>query len=196
MKARLIAIILLTATLVCADQACLCASVVQAATFSEPPAESAPSPQTAMQRAALRAAMAPRPATNGQVTLVWDAGESAQTVVNYSNQTTTAVGLAGIATISGLALGSTNTFAVTNATGSSNLATATATRGTNRISQLGTITIYGADRVPGKVNWLLGSSNLVTWERLDRLGTNAGRSVFLATNGAAGPSYYYRTLAE
>lgn len=175
---------------------CLCASVVQAATFSAPPDETAPSPQAARQRAALRAALYPRPLTNGQVTLVWDAGESAQTVVNYSNQTTTAVGLAGIATISGLALGSTNTFAVTNATGSSNLATGTAARGTNRISQLGTITIYGADRVPGRVNWLLGSSNLVTWERLDRLGTNAGRSVFLVTNGAAGPSYYYRTLAE
>lgn len=175
---------------------CLCASAVQAATFSEPPVEAAPSPQSALQRAALRSALSPRPLTNGQVMLIWDAGESAQTVVNYSNQTTTAVGLAGIATISGLAPGSTNTFAVTNATGSSNLATGTAARGTNRISQLGTITIYGADRVPGRVNWLLGSSNLVTWERLDRLGTNAGRSVFLVTNGAAGPSYYYRTLAE
>lgn len=224
MKANLIAIILLVAGLVCADQGwgwaaslfasllivwcwcnwkalaaalCLCASVVQSATFSAPPVDTAPSPQSALQRLALRSTLNPQPSTltNGRVMLLWTAGESAQTVVNFSNQTATAVGLADIATISGLAIGSTNTFVVTNATGASNLATGVATRGTNRITQLGTITIYGADRVAGKTNWLLTSSNLVTWTRAVNLGTTAGRSTFLVTNGAAGQQYY-QTLAE
>lgn len=163
--------------------------------FSDPPPATAPSPQSALLTSAVRAVIAPRPATNGTVLLLWDAGEAPQTVVNLSNKTATAVGLADIATINGLQVGSTNTFVVTNISGASNLATGTAQRGTNRITTLGTITIYGADRVPGRTNWLLTSSNLVTWARTVNLGTNAGRSTFLVTNGVT-PAAYYRTLAE
>jgi hypothetical protein len=173
----------------------LCPSVASAAAFSEPPPATVPSPKSALLTSAMRAAIAPRPATNGTVMLVWDAGESPQTVVNLSNKTATAVGLADIATIGGLQVGSVNTFVVTNVSGASNLATTTAQRGTNRITTLGTITIYGADRVPGRTNWLLTSSNLVTWTRTMNLGTNAGRSTFLVTNGVT-PAAYYRTLAE
>lgn len=178
--------------LICAH---LCPSVASAATFSEPPPATVPSPKSALLTSAMRAAINPRPATNGAVMLLWDAGEAPQTVVNLSNKTATAVGLADIATISGLQVGSTNTFVVTNISGASNLATGVAQRGTNRITTLGTITIYGADRIAGKTNWLLTSSNLVTWTRTVNLGTNAGRSTFLVTNGVA-PAAYYRTLAE
>jgi len=178
----------------------LCPSVANAATFSAPPADTVPSPTSALLTKALRSTYSPSPVaarqlTNGQVTLLWTAGEAAQTVVNLSNQTTTAVGLADIATIRGLQVGSTNTFVVTNISGASNLATGVAQRGTNRITTLGTITIYGADRVPGKTNWLLTSSNLITWARNVNLGTNAGRSTFLVTNGATSAAYY-QTLAE
>jgi len=178
--------------LICAH---LCPSVANAATFSEPPPATVPSPKSALLTSAMRAEINPRPATNGTVLLLWDAGEAPQTVVNLSNKTAFEVGLADIAQVSGLRVGSTNTFVVTNIAGASNLATGTAQRGTNRITALGTITIYGADRVPGRTNWLLTSSNLVTWTRTVNLGTNAGRSMFLVTNGVT-PAAYYRTLAE
>ena len=179
---------------------CLCASVAAAATFSAPPADTAPSPQTALLTAALRSTYSPSPLasrqlTNGQVMLLWTAGGAAQTVVNLSNQTATAVGMADIATVRGLPVGSTNTFVVTNSSGASNLATGVARRGTNRIDLIGSIQLYSVPLTPGRTNWLLTSSNLVTWTRSRNLGTNAGNFTFVVTN-SPGPAQFFQTLAE
>lgn len=183
--------------LICAH---LCPSVANAATFSTPPADTVPSPQSALLTRALRSTYSPSPLasrqlTNGQVTLLWTAGEAAQTVLNLSNQTATDVGMADIATIGGLPIGSTNTFVVTNSSGASNLATGVAQRGTNRITQVGSIQLYSVPLTPGRTNWLLTSSNLVTWTRSRNLGTNAGNFTFAVTN-SSGPAQFFQTLAE
>lgn len=171
----------------------LYAAAQAAATFSEPPADSLPTPD--LLTAAVRAAIAPRPATNGQVMLTWTAGTGQQTLVNLSNQTAMTVGPADLASVRGLTVDSTNTFVITNIFGASNLATGVATRGTNRISLVGSIQIYSVPLTPGRTNWLLTSSNLVTWWRRQNLGTNAGIFTFAVTN-SGGPPQFFQTLAE
>lgn len=171
---------------------CLCASVVQATNFSEPPAEAIPSPQSAMLVRAVRLAVA-GPQANAQTTLSWTAGDPPQTLVNYSNRTATAVGAVDLVAVTGLVAGSTNTFAVTNAAGNSNLATVVAQRATNRIVAVQTITVYSVPLIAGRTNWLATTTNLtgvVLWTRERNLGTNAGTFSWLVTNGQSGAKFY------
>lgn len=123
------------------------------------------------------------------VWLQWTPGAAPQTLVNLTNQTAVDVGdssLARVAALPGVKQG----FIVTNATGASNLAIGPATVETNRITEIGQI--YAAPLFTGRSNYLVTSTNLVTWSVEKLLGTT-GTAIFLVTNSA--PARFYRIKA-
>lgn len=128
--------------------------------------------------------------TNGVVWLEWTPGAAPQTLVNLSNNTSVAVGDAGLARASGMSAQSVNAFVVTNTDGASNVAVGVAVAETNRIAEIGQI--YQFPLYAGRTNYLVTSTNLVTWSVEKLLGTT-GTAVFLVTNSA--PARFYRVKA-
>lgn len=117
--------------------------------------------------------------TNGVVTLVWDNGEPAETVI--INQTTGAVYPATTRetlTVGGLAVGSQQTFVATNTSGSSLPASVTVTPDTMRLTYQTWLYLTW----PGPAGTLQRSTNLIIWQ--DDRPIAAGGSVII-TNKAA-----------
>lgn len=136
-----------------------------------------------------RSVTAPVP-TNGSVWLQWTPGAAPQTLVNLTNQTAVDVGDSSLARVAALQVGVKQGFIVTNATGASNMAVGPATVETNRITEIGQI--YAAPLFTGRSNYLVTSTNLITWSVEKLLGTN-GTAVFLVTNSE--PARFYRVKA-
>lgn len=147
------------------------------------------SPRAAAQNEKIRrfsfALPAPRPKTNGVVTLGWDNGNPPQTVI--VNQTTGAAfdaGTRGNITLGGLAVGPAQTFIATNASGASNPLTLTIPADTNKLEYVETEIRY---IWRGRNGTLQFSSNLVNFVDLGPINTGA---VLSFTNN--NPSAFYR----
>lgn len=146
------------------------------------------SPRAAAQNEKIRrssfALPAPRPRTNGVVTLGWDNGNPPQTVI--VNQTTGAAFDAG--TNGNITLGSLDirpqTFVATNQSAASNTLTVTPAPDTNKLEYVETVIRY---RWPGRTGTLQWSSNLVNFVDLGTITTGASLS-FTNNN----PSAFYR----
>lgn len=114
--------------------------------------------------------------TNGVVTLKWNNGEPAETVV--VNQTTGTVYPATTAetlTVGGLPIGSTQTFIASNASGSSLPASAVITPDTMKLQ----VQTWLYLTWPGPAGTLQRTTNLVLWQDVAPIGANGG---FIVTN--------------
>lgn len=122
--------------------------------------------------------------TNGVVTLKWNNGEPAETVI--VNQTTGAVYPATTAetlTVGGLAIGSQQTFVATNTSGSSLPASVVVTPDTMRLSYQTWLYMTW----PGPAGTLQRTTNLVIWQDVQPISSGGS---YIVTN--AGVRAFYR----
>lgn len=121
--------------------------------------------------------------TNGVVTLKWDSGEPAETVV--VNQTTGTVYPATTAetlTVGGLPIGSTQTFIASNTSGSSLPASAVITPDTMKLQ----VQTWLYLTWPGPAGTLQRTTNLVIWQDVQPIASGGS---FIVTNSAAKAFY-------
>jgi len=134
--------------------------------FSAPPQPTEPQPKTISalpalpQLNAIARSSAPVK-TNGVVTLKWDNGEPAETViVNQSTGIAYPVTTAETLTVGGLPIGSTQTFIATNSAGSSLSASAVVTPDPMRLTYQTWLYLTW----PGPAGTLQRTTNMVIWQ--------------------------------